>query len=59
MEEHEGLLYLGTMDSTIWVRFLNTKSYPEQIRDIVEEVGAENIVANDAGCDLWRSDWAG
>lgn len=55
MEEHEGWLYLGTMDSTIWVRFLRTESYPEQIRDIVEEVGAENIVANDAGCDLWRT----
>lgn len=55
MEEHEGWLYLGTMDSTIWVRYLRTDSYPEQVRDIIEEVGAENIVANDGGCDLWRT----
>jgi hypothetical protein len=55
MEEHEGWLYLGTMDSTIWVRYLSTSSYPSMVRKIVEQVGPENIVANDAGCDLWRS----
>jgi hypothetical protein len=55
MEEHDGWLYLGTMDSTLWVRYLNTDSYPDQVRRIVEEVGPENIVENDAGCDLWRT----
>jgi hypothetical protein len=55
MEEHDGWLYLGTMDSTIWVRFLKTESYPQSVRQIVEEVGPENIVENDAGCDLWRT----
>lgn len=55
MEEHDGWLYLGTMDSTLWVRYLQTESYPDQVRQIVEEVGPENIVENDAGCDLWRT----
>jgi hypothetical protein len=55
IEEHEGWLYLGTMDSTIWFRYLSTDAYPENVRDVIERVGPENIVANDAGCDLWRS----
>jgi len=55
MEEHDGWLYLGTMDSTIWVRFLQIDAYPERVRDIVNQVGAENIVRNEAGCDMWRS----
>ena len=55
MEEHDDWLYLGTMDSTLWVRYLKTESYPDQVRRIVEEVGPENIVENDAGCDLWRT----
>ena len=55
IEEHDGWLYLGTMDSTIWFRYLITATYPERVRKVVEEVGPENIVANDAGCDLWRS----
>jgi hypothetical protein len=55
MEEHDGWLYLGTMDSTIWVRYLRTESYPPQVRKIIEEVGQENVVEHDAGCDLWRT----
>ncbi len=55
MEEHEEWLYLGTMDSTIWVRYLDINSYPPQVREIVAGVGAQNIVKNEAGCDLWRS----
>jgi hypothetical protein len=55
MEEHDGWLYLGTMDSTIWVRYLRTESYPPQVRKIIEEVGPENVVEHDAGCDLWRT----
>jgi hypothetical protein len=55
MEVHDGWLYLGTMDSSIWVRWLNPDAYSEQIRDVVKRVGAENIVENEAGCDLWRT----
>lgn len=55
MEEHDGWLYLGTMDSTIWVRYLIVDSYDPQVQKVVRQVGAENIVVNEAGCDLWRS----
>ncbi|MCG6873079.1 MAG: hypothetical protein LJE84_12375 [Gammaproteobacteria bacterium] len=55
LQEHDGWLYLGTMDSTIWLRYLRPVAYTEQTRAVVEGVGAERIVENEAGCDLWRS----
>ena len=55
MEVHDGWLYLGTMDSAIWVRWLNPDAYNEQVRAVINKVGAENIVENEAGCDLWRT----
>ena len=55
MEVHDGWLYLGTMDSSIWIRWLNPSAYNEQVRAVVNRVGAENIVDNEAGCDLWRT----
>lgn len=55
MGVHDGWLYVGTMDSTIWVRWLQLAAYPEAARELVERVGVDNIVENEAGCDLWRS----
>ncbi len=55
MQEHDGWLYLGTMNSTIWVNFLNPDAYSDGVRDIVAKVGAGNIVDNEAGCALWRT----
>jgi hypothetical protein len=55
MAVHEGWLYLGTMDSTIWLSWLRPDAYQDHVSRFFERVGAENIVANEAGCDLWRS----
>ena len=55
LEAHDGWLYLGTMDSTIWLSWLRLDAYPEHARRLVEGVGVENILSNEAGCDLWRS----
>jgi hypothetical protein len=55
MEVHDDWLYLGTMDSSIWVRWLDVNAYNEQVRAVVNKVGAENIVENESGCDLWRT----
>ncbi len=55
MQEHDGWLYVGTMNSTIWVRFLNADAYSEPVRKILDQVGPENIVEHEAGCTLWRS----
>lgn len=55
MGVHDGWLYVGTMDSTIWIRWLRRSAYPGGAREFVERVGVEHIIENDAGCDLWRS----
>lgn len=55
MAVHDGWIYVGTMDSTIWVRWLKLDTYPPHARRLVEGVGVEQIVANEAGADLWRS----
>jgi hypothetical protein len=55
MAEHDGWLYVGTMDSLIWIEWLDLQRYPERTRKFVEGIGIENILANEAGCDLWRS----
>ncbi len=55
MAAHDGWLYVGTMDSVIWVEWLDFRRYPERTRKCVESIGLKNILANEAGCDLWRS----
>jgi hypothetical protein len=55
MTVHDGWLYLGTMDSTIWLEWLRADAYADGQRRLVEQVGVEAILANEAGCDLWRS----
>lgn len=55
MTAHDGWLYVGSMNSTIWVRFLNSDAYNAGIRNVVGHVGAENIVDNEGGCSLWRT----
>lgn len=55
MTEHDGWLYVGTMDSVIWVEWLDLQRYSERTRKLVEGIGLKNILDNEAGCDLWRS----
>ena len=55
MEVHEGWLYLGTMDSSIWVNWLRVDHLSRHARSLMETVGVETIVANEGGCDLWCS----
>jgi hypothetical protein len=55
MEVYDGWLYLGTMDSSTWINWLRPDAYGGHARSLIEAVGAENIVANEGGCDLWRS----
>jgi hypothetical protein len=55
LEEHDGWLYLGTMNSAIWLKFMKLNSYKPAVRRIFERVGVENVIANDAGCSLWRT----
>jgi hypothetical protein len=55
MNEHDGWLYVGTMNSTIWVRFLDSQAFNVGVRNVVDTVGPDNIVDNEAGCALWRT----
>jgi hypothetical protein len=55
MGVHDGWLYVGTMDSIIWVEWLDMKRYPEHTRKFVEGLGLKNILEYEAGCDLWRT----
>ncbi len=55
MEEHDGWLYLGTMDTCLWSRFFKTDSLKPHMREIVDGVGLETIIGQHGGCDLWRT----
>jgi hypothetical protein len=55
MGSHDGWLYLGTMDSTIWINWFDLDHSPALAREFVNKVGVENLLAHEAGCDLWRS----
>jgi hypothetical protein len=55
MAEHDGWLYVGTMDSVIWVEWLDLARYPERTRRVVDGIGRERILEVEAGCDLWRT----
>jgi hypothetical protein len=55
MTSHDGWLYVGSMNSMIWVRFLNPDAYNEGIAYVVGKVGAAEIVDHSAGCSLWRT----
>lgn len=55
MTSHDGWLYVGSMNSTIWVRFLNRSAFNEGVQRVVGDVSPESIVDNEGGCSLWRS----
>lgn len=55
MTVHDGWLYVGTMDSTVWLRWLDQNAYAPATRKLLDGVGVETILELDGGCDLWRS----
>jgi SAM-dependent methyltransferase len=55
MCEHEGWLYLGTYDWSIWMPYVRPETIPDKLRQRIERVGVDNIVRAQAGFDLWRS----
>ncbi|WP_218082753.1 hypothetical protein [Anthocerotibacter panamensis] len=52
---HNDWLYAGTYDWTIFLRYTNFTTKPVRIFRLLEEVGTENIIENQAGFDLWRT----
>lgn len=53
---HEGWLYLGTYDSTVWMPYIKQREWPDEVWQQIEQAGGiGNIVEKLAGFDLWRS----
>lgn len=55
MGVHEGWLYLGTFDSSVFLRWKPIETWPEKIQRIIKKVGVESIIGHQGGFDLWRT----
>jgi hypothetical protein len=55
MGVHHGWLYLGTFDWSLMLRFADQTRWPGWFREMVEQMGVENIVRTQSGFDLYRS----
>jgi len=55
MAEHDGCLYVGTYDSSIFVWWIDPARVPRGVHPRLRLIGAQRIVDREAGFDLWRS----
>ena len=55
MQEHDGVLYVGTYDSSVFLSYVDLEKVPERKRFILGALGPENIVRQEGGFDLWAS----
>ncbi|HUD72156.1 MAG TPA: hypothetical protein VMQ62_09355, partial [Dongiaceae bacterium] len=55
MQEHDGVLYVGTYDSSVFLSYVDLEKVPPRKRLILGALGPENIVRQEAGFDLWAS----
>jgi hypothetical protein len=55
MGTHDGWLYLGTFDWSLMLYYAKQERWPEWFRDVVARRGLDEIIANHAGFDLYRS----
>lgn len=55
MAEHDGVLYVGTYDSSIFLWWIDPDRVPKHIHPRLRLIGAKRIVEQEAGFDLWRS----
>lgn len=58
MAEHDGWLYAGTYNWSVFLPYLTLEPWPVWLRNLVHRIGIENIVRNCGGFDLWRT-WDG
>jgi ubiquinone/menaquinone biosynthesis C-methylase UbiE len=52
---HQGWLYAGTYNWSIWLPYLSFDRWPTWIRTLIRRVGIDNIIKSYGGFDLWRS----
>jgi SAM-dependent methyltransferase len=55
MAEHDGALYVGTYDSSIFLWWIDPDRVPKHVHPKLRLIGAQRIVDKEAGFDLWRS----
>jgi SAM-dependent methyltransferase len=55
MAEHDGVLYVGTYDSSIFLWWIDPDRVPQHVHPKIRLLGAQRIVDKEAGFDLWRS----
>jgi ubiquinone/menaquinone biosynthesis C-methylase UbiE len=55
MAVHEGWLYLGTYNWTIFLPYLSQKNWPDRFRRRIDEIGIDTLVQECGGFELWRS----
>jgi hypothetical protein len=55
MAAHDGQLYVGTFDSTIFALWADRRRQPEEMRRWLRKVGVDRLVEDRAGFELWRS----
>ena len=52
---HEGWLYLGTYNWTIFLQYLSGKNWPESFKKRLQKWGVHNLIERRGGFDLWRT----
>ncbi|HKQ98114.1 MAG TPA: hypothetical protein VJV75_09590, partial [Candidatus Polarisedimenticolia bacterium] len=55
MQEHDGVLYVGTYDSSVFLSYVDLERVPPRKRWILGALGPDNIVRQEGGFDLWAS----
>jgi len=55
MAVHEGWLYAGTYNWSIFLPYSRLDHWPPMMRDRANQVGIDNLVNQHSGFDLWRS----
>ncbi len=55
MAEHNGWLYVGTMEWSVTLGYAELENRSHKVRKVMGDVGLQNIVESQGGFDLWRT----
>lgn len=53
---HDGWLYVGTWDWSAFLPYAPFDKWPQVLRDMIDGLGVDNLVQNEGGFDLWRTE---
>jgi 1-acyl-sn-glycerol-3-phosphate acyltransferase len=55
MAVHDGHLYVGTVNWSVFLRYVNVGGWPERMRKLIHSWGVDETIARFGGFDLWCS----